>query len=82
MYDTNTGEFNRNQLGQWLRDPSSIKANFTEPVSETDSRLRGMPNLGLTTQEVDDLVGLLEMTGTPPTVEGDSEFVISETGVE
>ncbi len=82
VYDTNTGEFNRNQLGQWLRDPSSIKANFTEPVSETDSRLRGMPNLGLTTQEVDDLVGLLEMTGAPPTVEGDPEFLISETGVE
>ncbi len=82
VWDPDTGDFNRNQLGQWLRDPSSIKANFTEPVSEDDARLRGMPNLGLTAQEVDDLVGLLEMTGAPPTVDGDSEFLISETGVE
>lgn len=82
VYDTDTGEFNRNDVAQWLRDPASIKANFTEPVSETDSRLRGMPNLGLTTQEVDDLVSLLESTGPE---EGEFEmfdFIIEETGVE
>ena len=77
VYDTTTGEFNANDLAQWLRDPSSVKANFTEPVSEDDPRLRGMPNLGLTTQEVDDLVALLQMTGTPP-----APWVIEETGVE
>ena len=82
VYDTNTGEFNRNDLAQWLRDPASIKANFTEPVSDTDSRLRGMPNLGLTTQEVDDLVSLLESTG-PQEGEFESfDFIIEETGIE
>ena len=75
-------EFNRNDVAQWLRDPSSIKANFTEPVSETDTRLRGMPNLGLTTQEVDDLVDLLESTA-PSEGEFDSFVdIIEETGVE
>ena len=77
LYDPDTGEFNQNDVARWLRDPSSIKANFTEPVSEDDSRLRGMPNLGLTTEEVDDLVWLLESTGPRP-----SEFIITETGVK
>jgi len=70
-------QFNRNDLAQWLRNPADIKANFVEPVSETDSRLRGMPNLNLSTQEVDDLIALLESTGPMP-----SPFVIAETGVE
>ena len=82
VWDPVTQEFNRNDVAQWLRDPDSIKANFTEPVSEDDARLRGMPNLGLTAQEVDDLVGLLQMTGAPPSVNGDATFVITETGVE
>ena len=77
VYDTDTGEFNANDVAQWLRDPASIKANFTEPVSETDSRLRGMPNLGLTTQEVDDLVALLESTGPRPPID-----IIEQTGIE
>ncbi len=77
LYDPETGEFNRNDVAQWLRDPSSIKANFTEPVSEDDVRMRGMPNLGLSTEEVDDLLWLLEATGPRP-----SDFIITETGVE
>ena len=76
LYDPETEEFNRVELAQWLRDPSSVKANFTEPVSEDDTRLRGMPNLGLSTQQVDDLLDLLESTGPRP-----STFVINETGV-
>ncbi len=82
VYETDTGEFNRNDIAQWLRDPASIKANFTEPVSETDSRLRGMPNLGLTTEEVDDLVSLLEMTAPQEGEFEMFEFIIEETGVE
>ena len=70
-------QFNRNDIAAWLRNPADIKANFVEPVSDTDSRLRGMPNLNLSTQEVDDLVALLESTGPMP-----SPFVIAETGVE
>lgn len=70
-------QFNKNDIAQWLRDPNSVKTNYTEPVSEDDSRMRGMPNLGLSTQEVDDLVTLLEAAGEKP-----SDFVIAETSVE
>ena len=70
-------EFNENDLRAWLRNPADIKANFTEPVSDDDPRLRGMPNLNLTTEEVDDLVGLLQAAGERP-----SDFIIQETGVE
>ena len=77
VYDPDTGNFNENDLREWLNNPADVKANFTEPVSEDDPRLRGMPNLNLTTEEIDDLVGLLESAGERP-----SDFVIAETGVE
>ena len=77
VYDPVTTEFNENDLRAWLRNPADIKANFTEPVSDDDPRLRGMPNLNLTTEEVDDLVGLLQSAGERP-----SNLLIQQTGVE
>lgn len=77
VWDPETQEFNKNDLREWLADPESVKANYTEPVSEDDTRMRGMPNLGLSTQEIDDLVALLEATGPKP-----SSFVIEQSGVE
>jgi len=82
VWDPDTLEFNANDLRQWLRDPSSVKANYTDAVSDDDPRMRGMPNLNLSTQEVDDLVALLASTGEPPAVDGDGELIIRETGVE
>ena len=76
-YDVNTGVFNTNDLRIWLQDPSQVKANFAEPVGEDDTRMRGMPNLNLTTQEIDDLVTLLESTGPRP-----ADSIIEQTGVE
>ncbi len=67
IWDTDTGEFNEVDLRQWLVDPDSVKANFTEP--DERGRLRGMPNLNLSTQEIDDLIGLLEITGPKPSPE-------------
>lgn len=75
VWDPKTGEFNENDLRQWLINPESVKANYTE--LDERGRMRGMPNLELTTEEVDDLIALLEMTGPRP-----SDFVIAETGVE
>ena len=77
VWDVETGEFNQNDLRAWLANPADIKANFTEPVSDDDSRLRGMPNLELSTEEIDDLVALLESTGPKP-----SDNIIEQTGVE
>lgn len=77
LYDPETGDFNANELRQWLANPEDVKANYALPVSDDDSRMRGMPNLGLSTQEIDDLVALLESTGPRP-----SDFIIEESGVE
>jgi hypothetical protein len=38
---------------------------------------RGMPNLGLTEAQIDDLVAFLASTGTPP-----SDWAIAESEVE
>ena len=77
VWDVETGEFNQNDLREWLANPADVKANFVEPVSDDDSRMRGMPNLGLSTQEIDDLVALLEATGPKPSMD-----IIEKTGVE
>jgi len=77
VYDPETLEFNANELRIWLQDPSAVKANYVEPASDGDVRMRGMPNLGLSQIEIDDLVGLLESAGEKP-----SEQIIRETGVE
>lgn len=77
VWDPETTEFNANDLRIWLQNPAAVKANFAEPASEGDSRMRGMPNLGLSQIEIDDLVALLESTGEKP-----SEQLIRDTGVE
>jgi len=46
LYDPETGNFNANELREWLVNPEDVKANYALPVSEDDSRMRGMPNLG------------------------------------
>jgi cytochrome c oxidase subunit II len=54
-----------NNLEAWLRDPEAIKPMFPDPVFENfradDPPLvgRGMPNLGLTEAQIDDLVTYL-----------------------
>ncbi len=77
VWDPETTEFNENDLRIWLQNPAAVKANFAEPASEGDSRMRGMPNLGLSQVEIDDLVALLESSGEKP-----SDELIRDTGVE
>lgn len=55
-------QFNRVALEQWLRDPSSFKEMAPDPVAIPGSDLpqgRGMPNLNLSEQTIDDLVEYL-----------------------
>ncbi len=77
VWDPETGEFNETDLREWLMNPADVKANYAEPANDDDPRMRGMPNLNLTTEEIDDLVGLLKAAGEKP-----AEFIIEETGVE
>ncbi len=48
---------NRNQLERWLRNAPAMKPMYLTP--EDDGRVRGMPALGLTEAQIDDLVAYL-----------------------
>jgi cytochrome c oxidase subunit 2 len=48
---------NRTALEQWLRDPSSVKAMAPDPGP--DGKGRGMPTLGLTEPQIDELIAYL-----------------------
>jgi len=55
LYDPETGEFNRAELEAWLRNPPAEKPMYV-PAEGTP---RGMPDLGLTETEIDQLVDYL-----------------------
>lgn len=53
------GTFNRNQLEAWLRNPPAEKPMAPDPT-QFSSLGRGMPNLNLSEQQIDELVAYLE----------------------
>ena len=55
LYDPETGEFNRAQLEAWIRNPPDEKPMYV-PEEGTP---RGMPDLGLTEAEIDQVVDYL-----------------------
>ena len=67
------GSLNREDLEAWLRDPGSVKANYTVPGEQ----YRGMPDLDLSEQQIDDLVAYLSGLGQKPPA-----WVIEATQVE
>jgi cytochrome c oxidase subunit 2 len=52
---------NEVDLKEWLRDAPAKKPMYTDPESldETDGRTRGMPNLNLSEDQIDELVAYL-----------------------
>ena len=64
------GTIDRTQLEAWLRNAPAEKPAYAEGR-------RGMPALGLSEDEIDDVVAYLETLGTPP-----SSFIIQATEVE
>ena len=74
LYDRETGEFNRDQLEAWIRNPPAEKPMYV-PEEGTP---RGMPDLGLTEAEIDQVVDYL-MTLHPEGVEGPPIQTNSET---
>lgn len=64
------GTIDRTQLEAWLRNAPAEKPAYAEGR-------RGMPALGLSEDEIDDVVAYLETLGTPP-----SSFIIQDTEVE
>lgn len=53
------GTFNRNQLEAWLRNPPAEKPMAPDPTQYSQYG-RGMPNLNLSEQQIDELVAYLE----------------------
>ena len=64
---------NRVQLEAWLRNPGDLKANYTVPGEQ----YRGMPDLDLSEQQIDDLVAYLAGLGKRP-----ADWIIEATQVE
>jgi cytochrome c oxidase subunit 2 len=50
----------RDHLAEWLADPSALKPMRPEYNDLEAGRIMGMPNLGLTPDEIDGLIALLE----------------------
>ncbi|MDE0268011.1 MAG: cytochrome c oxidase subunit II [Acidimicrobiaceae bacterium] len=67
------GSFNRRDMERWLRTPEEVKANYTVPGEQ----YRGMPNLNLSEQQIDDLVEYLRILGEQP-----ADWIIEATQVE
>jgi cytochrome c oxidase subunit 2 len=79
LYDPDTGAFNRTQLERWLRNPPAEKPMYTE--LEEGEEYRGMPDLGLTEEEIDDLIDYLVTLGpTPPSPDGPAPTTDDEAG--
>jgi cytochrome c oxidase subunit II len=64
LYDPETGVFDRATLEAWLRNPPAVKPMYTD-LAEGE-QYRGMPNLDLTEEQIDDLVDYLVTLGPPP----------------
>ena len=71
-YDAD-GSLNRTDLEAWLRDPNALKENYTVPGEQ----YRGMPDLDLSEQQIDDLVAYLSGLGERP-----ADWIIEATQVE
>jgi cytochrome c oxidase subunit 2 len=73
LYDEDTGELDRAQLEAWLRNPPGLKDMYVP----AEGIPRGMPDLALTEEEIDQLVDYLvtlhpEDTDRPPLMTSES----------
>ena len=50
----------RTSLGDWLRDPPGVKPMAPEPEPQAGGRKRGMPNLKLSEEQINQLVAYLD----------------------
>lgn len=67
------GSLNKIELKEWLRNPADLKANYTV----TGEQYRGMPDLDLNEQQINDLVEYLSILGNNP-----AQWIIQETEVQ
>jgi cytochrome c oxidase subunit 2 len=53
--------FDEARLREWLRDPTAMKPMFADPTNleSTGGKYRGMPNLNLNEDQIDELIAYL-----------------------
>ena len=60
-YDETAGEFDRGNVEAWLRDPPAVKPMDAPALPDPGGeKIRGMPDLNLTEEQIDQLVDFLE----------------------
>ncbi len=70
------GSLNRDDLARWIRNPDEVKDNYANDLSEGELP-RGMPTLGLTERQIDDVIAFLATLGPRP-----SDEIIQATEVD
>jgi cytochrome c oxidase subunit 2 len=78
LYDQETGEFNRSQLEAWIQNPAAEKPMYVNPPE--GELPRGMPDLGLTEEEIDQMVDYLMTLGPVPPSPSGPELAGNEEG--
>lgn len=57
---------NDDDLAAWIRDPNAVKENYANDLPE-GALPRGMPDMGLSERQIDDVIALLATLGPRPT---------------
>jgi cytochrome c oxidase subunit 2 len=78
LYDPETGAFERAQLEAWLRNPPGEKPMYADPGE--GELPRGMPDLGLSEEEIDQLIAFLTTLGPQAPSPAGPTLSISEEG--
>ena len=60
------GVLNDDDLAAWIRDPNDVKENYADDLGE-GVLPRGMPDMGLSERQIDDVIALLATLGEKPT---------------
>ncbi|MYA74684.1 MAG: cytochrome c oxidase subunit II [Acidimicrobiaceae bacterium] len=60
------GSLNDDDLAAWIRNPNDVKENYADDLPE-GALPRGMPDMGLSERQIDDVIALLATLGPPPT---------------
>lgn len=69
LYNTDAERtLNDDDLAAWIRNPNDVKENYADDLPE-GSLPRGMPDMGLSERQIDDVIALLATLGPRPTDE-------------
>ena len=68
------GSLNDDDLAAWIRNPNDVKENYADDLPK-GALPRGMPDMGLSERQIDDVIALLATLGPRPT---DAQILATE----